>query len=366
MDKIILKDISLEDKELFNFYFQKYPSFLCDFNFNNLFLWSFYYKYKWFLYKNRIIIYNELTDFILEPLGEFLNIEEIFYISDLFKSIDKSGNFIFYSINYLNYFLKLNLIEDSSELQNYFNLYNYQLKNIFNYSTNNLINEKFNCNPFGDTEKSEDNKKKDINNLWNKKIRIKTDRASANYIYNSQDLANLSGRKFHNKKNLVNQFIKNYKNYKFELYKSSTINCDIFKKCYELNKYWYEKKIKNLEINNDIFFNELLKNEIYILENLCKYFSKLDLDLFLLYVDNQIVSFSVGSTQNIDMYTIHFEKFDSDFIGSSQMINYLSSNYLKDKYKWINREDDLGFENLRNSKLSYNPYIILLPFEFLF
>ena len=60
---------------------------------------------------------------------------------------------------------------------------------------------------------------------------------------------------------------------------------------------------------------------------------------------------------------IHFEKADPEFKGGYQMINqaFLSAN--AEGLKWVNREQDLDDEGLRQAKLSYHPADFVRKYE---
>ncbi|MDZ4122178.1 MAG: phosphatidylglycerol lysyltransferase domain-containing protein, partial [Candidatus Cloacimonadaceae bacterium] len=52
---------------------------------------------------------------------------------------------------------------------------------------------------------------------------------------------------------------------------------------------------------------------------------------------------------------IHFEKFDPDKKGSAQTIFHEAAKFLAPQYKWINREQDMDLDGLRQAKRSYLP-----------
>ena len=56
-----------------------------------------------------------------------------------------------------------------------------------------------------------------------------------------------------------------------------------------------------------------------------------------------------------DTVCVHIEKANPDIKGLYPAINkiFLSEEY--PQVKFVNREDDLGLENLRKAKMSYNP-----------
>jgi len=311
------KKIDIKDKEVFLDYFEKFPQIFCDFNLFNLLSWSIVYDYYWAIYQGRLIIFNKSTGFIFKPIGEPFPLNEILYISDSFISSNYSGNFCFFDEEYIK-----NLkYQNENTLSNYFNLV-----------------------------ESKDN---------------------ANYIYLTEKLAILSGRKFHNKRNLISQFMRNYPQYNLYILNRSNSDCSKFKECAELAERWIKNKEsklnnKNNENNNfekdENLKKELLEVELKVLKNSCNYFKDLDIGLLIMEIDSSIIAFSVFSRQNKDMATIHFEKFDINYIGIPQVINNLTAKHLLGKYQYINREDDLGIAELRFAKNSYYPDILLTPY----
>ena len=73
-------------------------------------------------------------------------------------------------------------------------------------------------------------------------------------------------------------------------------------------------------------------------------------------MDEKIVAFSLGEKLNDDLAVIHIEKADVHYSGVYSFINktFVDRNF--SDVKIINREQDLGIEGLRKSKLSYHPF----------
>jgi uncharacterized protein len=171
---------------------------------------------------------------------------------------------------------------------------------------------------------------------------IKKDELNTNYIHLTERLVNLSGRKLNKKKNLVSQFQRNNPDYKVsEISKKSLLDC--FKL---FNKWLFEK-------------NNPMSKEYTAFIRAYTFFEELQLNGLIITVDNVIVAFSVFSELNEETVNIHFEKYSPNIKGSAQIINYETAKYLVDKYKYINREQDLGIPGLKKSKLSYDPDILL-------
>ena len=168
----------------------------------------------------------------------------------------------------------------------------------------------------------------------------------SDYIYNSEELINLSGKKFHKKKNLLNKFMREYDGrYEYRDISSEDIN-DIL----EFNRLWCE--------NNLAKDAEDMADETRAIELAMNNFDALDLKGGMLLVEDNIIAYTLGSEINRDTFGIQIEKALSEYSGSYQMINNaFAKNNLKD-YKYINREEDLGIEGLRRAKMSYNPVII--------
>ena len=67
---------------------------------------------------------------------------------------------------------------------------------------------------------------------------------------------------------------------------------------------------------------------------------------------------AAGSFLWEDTFDIHFEKALDIADGTYGAVNNGFARYLQVKYpqlKWLNREDDLGIEGLRQAKLSFYP-----------
>ena len=70
------------------------------------------------------------------------------------------------------------------------------------------------------------------------------------------------------------------------------------------------------------------------------------------------VAMTLGSEISPKVYDINFEKALREYDGVYAVINNEFAKTLT-QYEYINREEDMGLEGLKKSKLSYNPVIIL-------
>lgn len=82
----------------------------------------------------------------------------------------------------------------------------------------------------------------------------------------------------------------------------------------------------------------------------------------VLLANDQVVGFSVAEIISSDTVDIHFEKAYTDINGAYPMVCREMARMIKQRYpeiKYINREDDMGLESLRKSKLSYRPVCLI-------
>lgn len=168
------------------------------------------------------------------------------------------------------------------------------------------------------------------------------DRSNSDYIYETQKLVELKGQMLQKKKNLISQFQKNNPNYTVRpmVKEDGPI-------CFELAERWC--KVKNC---NQLDFS----HETSGMRRAFDYFAELEVAGLLLYEGEQLIAFSLYSQQNLQMYSIHYEKFDPEIKGCGQMINWLTAQEIQRLgIPWMNREQDLGLEGLRQAKLSYAP-----------
>lgn len=157
------------------------------------------------------------------------------------------------------------------------------------------------------------------------------------YVYNQSDLALLSGKKYHSKRNHIAKFDKSHTCEYIEINEENT---GVLKDC---ARYLFEK-IENSPVNEFEAINVAIDN-----------FAALGLRAGVITVDGSYVAYSIGSSVNEDVADIHFEKADRSYDGSYAKINNCFAKYGFPDKKYLNREEDLGIEGLRKAKLSYYP-----------
>jgi hypothetical protein len=188
-----------------------------------------------------------------------------------------------------------------------------------------------------------DEQKDELKRSFPEQILIEELRNSADYLYRSEDLISLKGNKFHSKKNHINHFKKTYENrWKYEEIRLENIRevMDYYRKWQKQNE---DKK------------QSLLQGEERAIQLAFEHFTELNLRGGLLRLDGNVIAFTLGAQSTDDMFVIQIEKADSHISGAYQMINQQFAETNCQDVLWINREEDLGIEGLRKSKLSYHP-----------
>ena len=182
----------------------------------------------------------------------------------------------------------------------------------------------------------------------NENYDMKENRDASDYIYLQSDLSNLSGKKYHSKRNHISAFSKKYQ-WRFE--EICKENIDAVKAC---AKEWY---IQNKEKEDYYLLCE--KNGVELILNNME---RLLVKGGAIFVEDKVVAFTLGSAMNDKVFDIHIEKALKDYAEAYTVINREFAKTLSD-YEYINREDDMGLEGLRKAKLSYKPNIILKKYS---
>lgn len=164
----------------------------------------------------------------------------------------------------------------------------------------------------------------------------------ANYVYNAEDLALLPGRKYQKKRNLIAQGEKLY------TFESMPLETRHVGDCSEL--------LSLIEDEEQIASDQNLQNERKALDYTLTHCMQLNQKGQLIRVDGKLVAFSIWEELNKTTAVVHFEKADRNYKGIYQLINReTSKSIFAQGYKYINREEDLGLEGLRQAKQSYFP-----------
>lgn len=161
------------------------------------------------------------------------------------------------------------------------------------------------------------------------------------YIYNTEDLISLRGKKYHAKRNHINKFMQQYE------YKYIEMTAENAHQCLSVEKTW----LKNKGDDKD----DMMLEERYAIGKLIENFDELHLKGAMIEIDGRIVAFSIGEQLREDMAHILIEKADISYDGLYALINREFAVNEWGDTTYINREEDMGEEGLRKAKRSYYP-----------
>ncbi len=164
------------------------------------------------------------------------------------------------------------------------------------------------------------------------------DRNAADYIYETESLIQLSGKKLHQKRNHFNYFKKNYP----YTYRSLT-QADM-PTCLNLYDSWEEEKEGGRRLSGSRSATV----------RLLTHFDCLPVRGGGLFVEGELVAFSIGEKVSEDMALIHLE-FATDLRGAYNVINSEFCAHEWADCTFVNREEDMGLPGLRQAKLAYRP-----------
>ena len=167
----------------------------------------------------------------------------------------------------------------------------------------------------------------------------------ADYLYSAESLATLSGKKLHAKRNHVNAFSA------ANVWSVKPLEPTDFDSCRHIAASWAAQR-----------GGDGPSRERAAMERAFSAYAALDLHGALLIANGMPVAFTVGSFLTPDTLCVHFEKALPDVQGAFPTINREFVRMMLERFPaltTVNREDDMGLENLRTAKLSYRPIALL-------
>lgn len=292
METFEFKRAELEDKEVIAPYFKKYPSRSCERTFANVYLWSRKYPVKWAVIKEALVFKSEDETHLAfaYPIGEEKAVR----------------NALEWAKEY------------SRSRQRDFRLYN-------------VTAEQF----------------EQLEQLYPGEFEITYNRDLADYVYESEKLISLAGKKLHGKRNHINKFKALYEG----RWAYEPLSKDTLEECFQMALVWRNE--------NSCEDDPEKRGEICVTLNSLRLFEELELTGGLLRLDGKVVAFTIGEEVAPDTFVVHIEKAYAEIQGAYPMINQQFVEHACHSYPYINREEDTGSEGLRKAKLSYRPVFLV-------
>lgn len=170
------------------------------------------------------------------------------------------------------------------------------------------------------------------------------DRGESDYLYDTAALAAFTGKRYAGQRNHINKLSRLYPNH--ALTPLSVADRD------------------ELLVFLDDFLKKrgdrpLLAEEIDMIREVLDHFEEYGMQGVVLRVDGRVAAFAAGEVIG-DMLSVHIEKADTAVQGAYQkIVSGFAATVDPVSVPYLNREDDMGDEGLRTSKLSYHPIEIL-------
>ena len=170
---------------------------------------------------------------------------------------------------------------------------------------------------------------------------IEPQREHFDYVYNTEDLIRLAGRRYHGKKNHINKF-RSSCSFSYEPLTAGHVQA-----CLKLQDAWCDCNRCTEDMN--------LMGEWQAIKELLGAFDRLAVQAGLIIIDGAVEAFALGELLNADTAVVHIEKANARIPGLYAVMNQQFCEHAWSGVPFINREQDLGDDGLRQAKLSYHP-----------
>jgi hypothetical protein len=162
------------------------------------------------------------------------------------------------------------------------------------------------------------------------------DRDNFDYVYERTSLAELAGKDYHKKRNLVNAFINSYR------YEQKRLDGSNVHDAMQVLDAWRSEKG--------------LDGDYAAAREALERYAVLGMRGAVYYVNGNPAGYALGEPiAKARMFAVHFEKAIGEYKGIYQFINQAFAQALPPYIKYVNREQDLGDEGLRQAKMTYRP-----------
>jgi hypothetical protein len=321
------RDLTLEDKPLFDKLFTQFPPVISEYTFTNLFIWQQCYQIKIGRHQNFLCLLSERGEisFFFPPIGEG-NVIECYQV--LIQYLKGKGNPP-----------KIARVPEAVVAQ--------------------------------------------ID--WERMgMKAELDRSQCDYVYLTNDLIELKGRKYHRKRNHIKQFQEKYS------YQYVSLISEWIPQCLQLETEWCD--LRHCDASPGLL------NESFAIKEALTYFGELGVNPVrnssrstqrlstgealnsagiiaksnpaaeqrgfisngvkggAILINEKVEAFTLGEPLNPETVVIHIEKANPAYEGLYPTIHQAFLEHQWSEYTYINREQDLGEVGLRKAKESYFPH----------
>ena len=178
------------------------------------------------------------------------------------------------------------------------------------------------------------------------------DRNQCDYVYLTEDLTQLKGRKYHRKRNHIKQFKENYP------YQYAPLTSEWIQECLRLEAEWCD--MRHCESIPGLASESLAIKEAFT------HLETLGVKGGAILINGKVEAFTLGEPLNPETVVIHIEKANPAYEGLYSLVNQAFLENQWAGYIYVNREQDLGEEGLRKAKESYYPHHMINKYTITF
>ena len=175
------------------------------------------------------------------------------------------------------------------------------------------------------------------------------DRDGFDYVYSTQRLATLAGKKLHGKRNHIHRLDEACPGWSWAPLTPADIG-----PCLALDAAWHREALSREAVQG----LSTLDDEHHALVLALEHLDALGLEGVVLRCGDQVLGFSLGAPLTETIFDVHFERALGQVQGAFPAVNRSFARYVREKYpkiRYLDREDDMGIPGLRKAKLSYYP-----------
>lgn len=173
------------------------------------------------------------------------------------------------------------------------------------------------------------------------RLPLQPDRDMFDYVYRTRELSDLPGKKYLTIRHQLNRFRHRC------AYRIEAVSEAILGELREFLVKWCEWR--------DCDSSPVLAHEKEAILVALRHFTALGLTGLVIRIDGKIGAMSLFEPLNHTTALVHFEKGLPDCEGIYKAINAEVAAILRSDFEYINRENDLGVEGLREAKMRYHP-----------
>ena len=172
------------------------------------------------------------------------------------------------------------------------------------------------------------------------------DDSDSDYIYLTEKIASFKGRQYVRHRNHLHQFLSSYTP------EGELMSANNSRDAISVLQEWQNNSSLTPDKTDFVQCGEALQK-----------FSGLALWGTIYYIERKPAGFIIGEALHTDTFCLHFAKASTKYHGIYEFMFNDTAKRLQSQYKYLNLEEDMGDKNLRRTKSSYGPELLLKKYR---